>query len=165
MTHALLTNPKANITCPLVAIHHRFLSLFPIFISLSVPSSLVSYFSYQLFSPIMTWLASHYSLFPHSLSPISFPLHPLACDVLRFSVDMLFFCCILLSICRARSYDVFSRAGFLCFFHVPLTPLHVLIHRPFTLSDALFSMYIVHHDHYSNELQRFFFTLPLKSLS
>ena len=36
ITHAWLTNFKANISCPLVAIHPRFLSLFPIFISLSL---------------------------------------------------------------------------------------------------------------------------------
>ena len=47
-------------------------------------------------------------------------------------------------------------SGFLCLFHVPFTPLHVPFHRPFTPSHALFSMYIVHHDH-SNESQRFFF--------
>lgn len=40
-------------------------------------------------------------------------------------------------------------------FHVLLTPLHVPLPPTFTLSDALFRMYIVHHEH-SNEFQRFF---------
>ena len=80
ITHAWLTNSKANISCPLVAIHTRFLSLFSIFICLSPSlhraSSLVSHFSHRLLIHIMTRLSSHYSLFPHSPSPISFSSPP-----------------------------------------------------------------------------------------
>ena len=50
-------------------------------------------------------------------------------------MDMLFFLLyIAINLC-ARSYEVYHELDFyVFFFHVSLTPLHVRLHRPFTLS-------------------------------
>ena len=73
LTHA---NPKANISSPLVSIHHRFLSLPHLHLPPPSLHSLYLTFLIGCSFPIMTRLASHYSLFPHSLSPISFSSPP-----------------------------------------------------------------------------------------
>ena len=151
-----------------MAIHPRFSISLP-HLHLPPPSlhSLYLTFLIGCSFPIMTRLASHYSLFPHSLSPISFSSPP-AClrrpPFLR-GYALLFVVYCYRSVAHAAMMS-FTSWIYMFLFLTSLLRRHTSPYIDLSRSpDALFSMYIVHHYHYSNESQRFFFTLFLKSLS
>ena len=106
-----------------MAIHPRFLSLFPIFISLS--PSLHPLYSSVAHSYHDTARITLFTISPQSISDSSLS----AC--LRRDLFLrghaLLFCCIFLSICRARSYDVATAVLHVIFEIVQLEQLELLI--------------------------------------